>query len=78
MHSLVAPFTADDLTGPWNSSHIETIVPGTALRSILAGLTGEKTEASQAGQQEGVWNQIVAYRKSIDDAASYAIRAVEV
>ena len=78
LHSLVARFTAGELTGPWHSSYIETTVPGTVLRSILADLTQENTEAPQAGHQQGTWNQIVAYRDSIDDDASYAIEAIEV
>jgi len=77
-HSLVRRFTAGELTGPWHSSYIETTLPGAALRSILADLTQEKTEAPQAGPQEGVWDQIVAFRKAIDDDANYAIKAMEV
>lgn len=53
-------------------------VPGAALRTILAGLTRENTEAPQAGHQQGMSDQIAAYRESIDDAASYAIKAMEV
>jgi hypothetical protein len=78
LHTLVERFAAGELTGPWHSSYIETTVSGSVLRSILAGLTREKTEAPQAGHQEGVWQQIVAYREAIDDDGNYAIKAIEV
>jgi hypothetical protein len=74
LHALISAFEAGTISGPWNSSYIDTTVKGTVLRSILAGIT----ELDASYHQPGDWARFAAFRRSIDDAAAYTVKAIEV
>jgi len=74
LHALIDAFTTGAISGQWHSSYIDTTVPGTIVRSMLADID----ELDPTFHRKGDWARFVAFRDAIEDDAEYAVKAIEV
>ena len=74
LHALIKEFQDCTISGPWHSSHIDTTVKGTIVRSILAGVG----DLDPPWHRPGDWARFAAFRAAIDDDADYTVKVIGV
>jgi hypothetical protein len=74
LHALIRAYQDGTLTGPWNISYIEATVPGSVVRSVLAAVNPQDPQFREDRDRE----HFAAFRETIEDAAEYSVKAIEV
>jgi hypothetical protein len=73
LHALISLFQNGTLTGQWHSSQIDTTIPGSLIRQVLASIAEDDPDFRPGDQA-----RLAAFLTVLDDEANYTIKAIEV
>ena len=73
LHALISLFRNGTISGPWHSSYVDTTIPGSVLRQVLADIADDDPDFRPGDQ-----SRLAAFLAALDDEADYTIKAIEV